>query len=100
MKLTFNCPKCQSLVAADSVEEKKSVACTLCKKEFPIHPFPDADPRELRHCLLCETKDLYIQKKFPAKLGLGIVIAAAVITLLWDHKYYFTLVATAVIDWA
>jgi len=99
MKIQFQCPKCENNITEECVEGKKEISCNNCKKKFPLQHFPNEDPNELRSCPLCEAGHLYIQKKFPKKIGLGIVIVAAIITLLWDHKYYFTLIVTALIDW-
>ena len=98
MKMQFQCPNCQNEIKEKELENKHSLTCSSCQKKFPLNHFPNANPKELRQCPLCETKDLYLQKKFPKKLGLGIVIVAAIITLFWDHKYYFTLIATAILD--
>jgi len=99
MKIQFQCPQCNNSISEERVEGKKEIPCSHCKKKFSLRHFPHEDPKELRVCPLCEAGHLYIQKNFPKKIGLSIVILAAIITLLWDHKYYFTLIATAFIDY-
>lgn len=98
MKIQFECPKCRNNVEANNVELAKELQCGSCKNIFSLRHFPGADPKELRQCPLCEAAHLYTQKNFPKKLGIGIVAVAGIITILWDHKYYFTLMATALID--
>ncbi len=98
MNIKFQCPKCQTELRQDSIENAEQLVCPRCKKTIQLKHFPEADPKELRQCPVCEAAHLYIQKDFPKKIGIGIVTIAGIITILWDHRYYIALILTAIID--
>lgn len=98
MKIQLTCPKCDTLIKQENIENAQSLTCPECDKNFQLKHFPNADAAELRQCPICEAAHLYIQKDFPKKIGISIVTLAGIITILWDHRYYIALILTAIID--
>ena len=55
------------------------------------------DEGGLRGCLACGHPELYTQKDFPRKVGIGIVVVAAVLAPF--TPYYASLFVAAILDW-
>ncbi len=103
MNVTFECPYCHASSRADvATAETPAVTCSACSREIALRSDAVAGPR-LVACPLCGTRDLYMQKDFPQRLGLTIVgIGTALSCVAWyQYKYPHAiaiLLVTAFID--
>jgi hypothetical protein len=64
----------------------------------------DQPPQPISSCPACNCRDLFIRKRFPQKLGLAIIIAAAIAFLILaarPHTFYIglgILIAVSILD--
>ena len=78
MRIRFDCPVCGS-VAVLQQPGRTEWRCPEC--EHVVRVAADVDPA-LTECPLCGGHELYKKKDFPHKLGMGILLAAAVTSSL------------------
>jgi predicted RNA-binding Zn-ribbon protein involved in translation (DUF1610 family) len=129
MDVTFRCPKCEQ-TARDEVsaepphpnpspttdilsavpggrEASKALMCRACglNLTIPDDAFETDEPgrRKLTRCLACPSRDLFVRKDFPQRLGVAIVVlgfAASCVTWYyhWLYATFGILFATALID--
>jgi hypothetical protein len=82
MEMTYECPGCGTVGEVAEVEATRLVECR-CGRTRELHPGAIADGG-LVACPWCATEDLYVQKDFPQRLGLAIVVVGfAVSTIFW-----------------
>ena len=76
MKLRFACRACGATVRTGEISPPISVQCPECgsQAEFSAPPSPGG---LLDRCLACGGRHLFIQKEFPRRLGLAIVVLGA-----------------------
>ena len=91
MNITYRCPKCQNTVRLPIDEGDAEIVCPLC--EHGIRTPPGAtDGHTLHRCLVCPSKELFVRKNFPQRLGVGIVVLGfAISCVTW---YYELVIAT------
>ena len=85
----FGCPACKRPVEAAPGE---TVPCPHCGADAALAEARDA----LGQCLACECPELYRHRDFNQKLGIFIIVAAAILCLLLTS--FLPLVVAAVID--
>jgi hypothetical protein len=102
MNLTFACPRCEQPARVDTSPDAAELVCPHC--EAAIAPPADAfaDGR-LQRCFVCPSRDIYVRKDFPQRLGVMIVVlgfAASSITWAYSRPIwtYAILFATALVD--
>ncbi|HKX11641.1 MAG TPA: hypothetical protein VJP40_00715 [bacterium] len=96
MQLRFHCPHCDLPMLISRWESLENFSCPSCKRAIPT--FVDAKAKqelELEHCLVCDCKQLFVQKSFNRNLGLGIVILGVILSF-WT--YGISLLVVAAID--
>lgn len=86
MQVRFNCPTegCVALIELEPLEGcGGSIRCPRCRREHKV-ALSDAVVRDGRvdRCPLCGCRELFIRRDFPQKLGLLIVVGAALLSLL------------------
>lgn len=86
MQVRFHCPTdgCVALIELEPLEGcGGSIRCPRCGREHAV-ALTDSILRDNRvdRCPICGCRELFIRRDFPQKLGLMIVILAAVISLL------------------
>lgn len=100
--ITFSCPECGGLIRADFAEESTSVTCSSCGSERRLLD-PEMADGYLHHCLACPSKELFVRKDFPQRLGVAIVVVGFVVSsICWGYHMvlasYAVLFLTALID--
>lgn len=102
MNFSFPCPQCEARVRQEVPEGAKSLSCPLCAHVILL-PEGAWDGTMLSHCLVCPSKDLFLRKNFPQRLGVLIVaigIVASCVT--WaNHQIiatYAIFFSTALLD--
>lgn len=90
MNITFACPDCDttSRLPLDGVD---AVACPACNWKRPAAASV-AETKEIHECLVCGCKELFVRKNFSQRLGVAIVVLAAVTSsVAWAyHRLYLT----------
>jgi hypothetical protein len=83
--LAFACPGCGGSVEGPLEAGAESLTCSACGRTTPLPEAPDA-ARSLRAdvCPVCGSTDLYQQRDFSRRLGLGLV-AVGVLTGPFTH---------------
>jgi hypothetical protein len=109
---TFRCPHCEQTVKASLAPTMTSLACPYCLAtatipEDAIHvvePGPaGSNGLQIHRCLVCPSRDLFIRKDFPQRLGIAIVVLGFAGFLIANYFYlkylaFGFLFATALID--
>lgn len=97
-RVHFACPACDYPHRLD-LNRPSDWQCTACDQRQHIDP-PDA---ALPACVLCGTRDLYRKKDFPHWLGMSLLVAACVLSVVTYGLYekwltWAILIGTAVFD--
>src|SRR5688572_9635446 len=104
MNITFACPKCERPTRVEVDPAEGAFACPECGATIEIASSALADGC-LERCLTCRSRDVYIRKDFPQRLGVLIVVlgfAASCVTWAYSRPIltYAILLATALVDLA
>lgn len=102
MQATFSCPQCQQTSRVEVAEGDAAVSCTHCGLRIDI-PAEALRNGQLHRCLVCPSKDLYVRKDFPQRLGVAVVVAGIIASCVtWAYMYvlwtFAILFATALAD--
>lgn len=110
MRITYACPACDATTSSDGLEKRDSLECSSCHAVLPIPPDAfadreggDAGPPRLQRCLACPSRELFVRKDFPQRLGVAIVVAGlAASCVAWANRElvatFGILFGTALID--
>lgn len=102
MNITFACPSCEKASRLEFDDSTESLACSQCQQA--IEPPAEAvQGRRVTQCLVCPSRDLFMRKDFPQRLGVLLVVVGVVgSSIAWHYSnLYWTfgiLFATALID--
>ncbi len=102
MHITFRCPQCEQTVSTNLGDDPAKIACGHC--EYVTESPPGAlEGGRLARCLICPSKELFVRKNFPQRLGVTLVVLGfAISCVTWYFKYviatFAVLFATAGID--
>ncbi|MEM9658013.1 MAG: hypothetical protein AAF961_06600 [Planctomycetota bacterium] len=102
MHAYFACPKCSSVVGTEFTESSERLQCSACGHAVEVPP--DAvQGNDLRRCLACPSRDLFIRKDFPQRLGVALVAVGIVgSSIAWYYSNLWwtfgILFATALAD--
>ena len=93
MTLTFECNGCHTSQRVELAGGFLAAACPACSSSVPIRP-EAMEGRTVKECLVCGTKELYVQKDFPHRIGLAIVVVGSVLSCVaWSQYWYPTALA-------
>ncbi|MEX0866853.1 MAG: hypothetical protein WD030_05805 [Pirellulales bacterium] len=106
MNLTCACPTCDTTIRAEIDAATDAFSCDNCglAVELPPDAVSEVDgEQQLHHCLVCPSRELFIRKDFPQRLGIAIVVAGFVLSSIawYDSRplwAYAILFLTAGID--
>lgn len=76
MNIRFRCPRCQQVASLHRLEGS-AIACPACGWQRPL-PHAGLSEGRLSECLCCGCPDLWRQKDFPQRVGLGLVACGAI----------------------
>ena len=81
MEVTVVCHQCGSHLPVAAADESLQISCGGCKQAFLL-AFTDAvrADRKVDRCPVCEGADFYIRKDFDPKLGVTVIVIAALIS--------------------
>src|SRR4051812_5802178 len=102
MNVTFACPRCQESARVEITPAHAALDCPHCQAQMPIEP-DTITPEGLRQCTACGSRDLFVRKDFPQRLGVGIVVTGFIASSIAWSQYmtvltFAILFATALID--
>jgi hypothetical protein len=102
MNLTFACPQCEQSGRVDLAPDAARLTCPHCQTAIQIPPRSFVDS-QLQRCLVCPSRDVYLRKDFPQRLGVWIVVLGfAASTVTWAYSRpiwtFAILFATALVD--
>lgn len=102
MNITFSCPRCEQDGRQDVADDQHTLDCPHCQAQIAI-PAEARSPDALHQCLVCGSRDLFVRKDFPQRLGVGIVVVGFIASsIAWAQYMTITtfaiLFATALID--
>src|SRR5687767_2969534 len=102
MNITFSCPRCEQDGRLNVADDQQALACPHCQVEMPIGT-EARSPQSLQQCVVCASRDLFVRKDFPQRLGVGIVVIGFVASSITWAQYmtiatFAILFATAFID--
>jgi DNA-directed RNA polymerase subunit RPC12/RpoP len=102
MNVSFSCSRCQQAVRVELEASATELKCPACGQEIVIPSDAIADGK-LSRCVVCPSRELFVRKDFPQRLGVAVVIVGfAISCVTW--AYYMTyltfavLFATALVD--
>jgi hypothetical protein len=102
MNVTFACPGCQQSSRTEVTASEEALGCPHCTAQMPIEP-ETVTPDGLRQCLVCGSRDLFVRKDFPQRLGVCLVVVGFIASSIAWHFYMLELTfgilfVTALID--
>ena len=102
MNVTFNCTACNQTARVDVPLGAVLRSCPHCAGSWDI-PVDATSEDLVRCCLICSSRELFLRKDFPQRLGLTIVLFGLGISCVtwYFHMLYATygvLFGTAMID--
>lgn len=93
-EIAFACPACGREATGGAGGRG---ICTACGRETTLDVSGLAgDPPRVEHCPACSGRQLYVQRDFNQKVGLGIVVVGAL--LVPFTPFYSSLFAAAIVD--
>jgi hypothetical protein len=88
--ITCRCPVCEQILRGE-LHPGESIVCAHCG-QLVTEGIPNVDQDRLDHCLVCPSRELFVRKDFPQRLGVAIVVAGfAASSVTW---YYHQVLAT------
>jgi hypothetical protein len=102
VNVTFACPRCEKPARVELEAAGDVPICPHCKTSIAISPGTSADS-PLDRCLICPSRDVYLRKDFPQRLGVLIVALGFVASsITWAYSRpiwtFAILFATAIVD--
>ena len=80
--VAFVCEECERPVYARIDGARESITCEKCGHRQALRCVSDVQPGwPIRHCLRCGLDQLYVQKDFNRKIGLGVFAVAAMLSV-------------------
>ncbi len=102
MNVTYACPACDQAARVEILPGGEAVECPHCghRVEAPADAW---DGPRLMRCLCCPSRDLFVRKDFPQRLGVAIVVAGFIASAIaWNYYLVYTtfgiLFGTALLD--
>ena len=91
MNITFRCRECDATSSLSVCESDVAVECLHCDHSIQI-PTDAIEQERISRCLVCPSKELFVRKNFPQRLGVTIVVLGfAISCVTW---YFHLVVAT------
>jgi len=104
MHILIRCPACPASLPVSAAEGPAAIRCGRCGREIRL-AFSEAvrEDRAVDRCPVCSGADFYVRKDFNPRVGLGVVIAGALVSaaFYWtgrDLVAYGILASAALID--
>lgn len=80
MIIKGKCPECKSGFLINVKQDNDNLSCKNCKMNFNKVVIDEMEKtKTVTECPICKFNDFWIDKKFPKKIGLALVIIAAIL---------------------
>jgi hypothetical protein len=104
MNITFSCPECHSAVRREIRPSTDVLDCDACAVRIAA-PSGAVGDGTVHRCLVCPSRDLYVRKDIPQRLGVAVVAVGIIASsIAWAYYHVFwtfgILFATALVDFA
>ena len=104
MEILAKCPKCNAGLPVGTADAPDAIRCGKCGRDIPL-AWSDSvrQDRAVDRCPICSGSELYTRKDFDPVVGLGVVIAGALISAVFywfgrDLVAYSILAGAALVD--
>jgi DNA-directed RNA polymerase subunit RPC12/RpoP len=102
LNIRYTCPRCSHTVRHDLADDVAELGCPQCGHRHAVPPGALAEG-QIARCVVCPSRELFVRKDFPRRLGLSIMIAgfaASCVTLYYNQVIatYAILFGTVIID--
>ena len=102
MNVTFACPRCEQPARVELEPADEVPTCPQCNAAITTSAAAIVDG-QLERCLICPSRDVYVRKDFPQRLGVLIVVLGFVASsITWAYSRpiwtFAILFATALVD--
>jgi hypothetical protein len=88
MTISFECPNCLAPQQAEGTDGGRPFQCPACSHTSGLRANA-FDGRSIAYCPVCATADMYVQKDFPHRIGLTIVLVGSLLSCVaWYHYKY------------
>lgn len=84
----ITCPQCQSGIEVYLNSENKKAQCGICHHELDLQVDKNHEKNCLETCVVCGDNRFYKQKDFNRKIGVGLFIIAAILSI-WTYGISF-----------
>jgi hypothetical protein len=89
MELAFRCPECERTGRTPLTPETSQLECDHCQANWPV-PDDAVSDGMVQQCVVCRSRDLFVRKDFPQRLGvLMVVIGALASCYAWYRHQIF-----------
>jgi len=95
MSVQITCPNCASSVEVHPDQNAHKAQCDVCNHSMDVTFNLDHVQSILKKCPVCTRQDFYKQKDFNRKIGVGLFVIAAILSI-WT--YGLSLVALYLVD--
>jgi hypothetical protein len=86
MQVLFRCPRCEQTSRGEVAEGTSRFSCGHCGGQLDV-----ADEAlsgdGLNYCLVCHSRDLFVRKDFPQRLGVLIVVLGFILSAVAWYYY-------------
>jgi hypothetical protein len=102
MNVTFACPQCDLPARVELAPDVQTLTCPHCDTDILVPEGATTDGM-VNRCLVCPSRDLFLRKDFPQRVGVLIVVIGFVAsTMTWWYHHrdwtYAILFATVLVD--
>lgn len=100
MRIEITCPQCAEVFATDAVDAD-AWRCPTCQQQ--IQAQAPGGGAQLTRCRLCGNEQMYVQKNFPQRLGLAILVTALALSCVFYYWHWLVwtwavLIGSVVVD--
>lgn len=102
MNVSFCCPACERAATAPLDASQSAITCAHCHAQLSV-PGGAVANGGVSRCVICPSRELYVQKDFPQRLGVAIVVTGFALSCItwyfaWVISTFAILFVTAFID--
>ena len=84
MEITLTCEECGSAVSVHPNRDAHIAECLICHHQHQVNFSENVLKDELDCCPKCDRRDFYKQKDFNRKIGVGLFVIAAILSI-WTY---------------
>jgi hypothetical protein len=102
MNIVYSCPTCRNSVRREFTMATQMLDCSHCGQQVGV-PAGAVQEQTVGRCLVCPSRDLFIRKDIPQRLGVAVVVLGILgSSIAWGYHLprwtFGILFATALVD--